>query len=518
MKMGGSHIEPRRELNIMRSYDRVKVAIGDLLLSEGLRGKVMRGGTWLGAGSAAEQAVRFARNMLLTRLLAPSAFGAMAIVMSSSAIVGSLTDVGQRAAVIQNPRGREKAYLNAGWWMGMGRAIFVYFIVFALGPWVGRFYGNIELSGLLRVALLSVLFDGLMSPRSVLPQKDMKFGRWMAITNGGGICGVVVTVILSFWLRDVWALAIGTCSENAFRCLLSYIVCPGLPSLGWDRTVVRELYKFSRAVVGLSFLNLIFSRTDIFVLGKLFSTTALGLYTMAVLLVQTPTSFLTNMMGQILFPTFAHVQEDKDRVSRILVEVTSWLILLGFPAVVVIYLCGHSLLTVIYGARYVVAFGPLAVAAVVVFLNVLNAAITCVFSGIGRPALHRRAVAASAVVMLIAVYPACKLLGVVGGQVAALLAIITSYFLQVIRMRDIAGLELPRYGKAFALPALGSVGLLGLVLAGRRLGLSTRPAADIAICVGSCAVTYALCAFVHLRASRRDSLYSPRAAKSAAAL
>ena len=505
-------------MNCMRSYDRMKVAIGDLLLSDGLRGKAMRGGTWLGAGSAAEQAVRFARNMLLTRLLAPSAFGAMAIVMSSSAIVGTLTNVGQRAAVIQNPRGREKAYLNAGWWMGMGRAVFVYFIIFALGPWVARFYGNPDLSGLLRVALLSVLFDGLMSPRSVLPQKEMKFGRWMAISNGGGICGVVVTVILSFWLRDVWALAIGSCSENAFRCLFSYIVCPGLPSLGWDRTVVRELYKFSRAVVGLSFLNLIFSRTDIFVLGKLFSTTALGLYTMSVMLVQTPTSFITSMMGQILFPTFAHVQEDKERVNRILIEITSWLILLGLPAVMAINLCGHSLLTVIYGARYVAAFGPLAFAAIVVFLNILNAAITCVFNGIGRPALHRRAVAASAVVMLIAIYPACKLLGVVGGQVAALLAIIISYFLQVVRMRDIAGLDLVRYGRAFALPAVGSLVMLALVLGGRRLGLSTRPAADIAICVGSCAVTYVVCAFVHLRASRRNSLYGAQVAKSAAAL
>jgi O-antigen/teichoic acid export membrane protein len=515
---GSSHIEHMPELNLMRSYDRIKVAVGDLLLSDDLRGKAMRGGTWLGSGSAAEQVVRFARNMLLTRLLAPSAFGAMAIVMSSSAIVGSLTDVGQRAAVIQNPRGREKAYLNAGWWMGMGRAVFVYFVIFALGPFVARFYGNPELSGLLRVALLSVLFEGLMSPRSILPQKDMKFGRWMAINNGGGICGVLVTVVLSFWLRDVWALAIGSCSENAFRCLLSYILCPGLPSLGWDRHVVRELYKFSRAVVGLSFLNLIFSRTDIFVLGKLFSTTTLGLYTMAVLLVQTPTSFITNMMGQILFPTFAHVQEDKERVNRILIEITSWLTLLGLPAVVVICLCGHSLLTVIYGARYVAAFGPLAVAAIVVFLNILNAAITCVFSGIGRPALHRRAVAASAVVMLIVVYPACKLLGVVGGQVAALLAVIISYFLQVIRMRDVAGLDIVRYGRAFALPVLGSGGMLGIVLCCRRLGLSTRPAADIAICVGTCAVTYAACALVHLRSSRRDNLFGAQAAKSAAAL
>src|ERR1700720_4203911 len=161
-------------MDLRRNYDRVKAAISDLLLSDGLRAKAMRGGTWLGAGSVAEQAVRFARNMLLTRLLAPGPFGAMAIVMSCSAIVGTLTDVGQRAAVIQNPRGREKACLNAGWWMGMGRAICVYLIVVAMSPWVGRFYGNAELSALLRVALIGTLFEGAMSPRSVLPEKDMR--------------------------------------------------------------------------------------------------------------------------------------------------------------------------------------------------------------------------------------------------------------------------------------------------------------------------------------------------------
>jgi O-antigen/teichoic acid export membrane protein len=505
-------------MNVMRSYDRAKASVSQLLLGDGLRAKAMRGGTWLGAGSVAEQASRFARNMVLTRLLAPGAFGAMAIVMSCSAIIGTLTDVAHGAAVIQNPRGREKAYLNAGWWMGMWRAVGTYAVIFAMGPWIARFYGNAELSGLLRVALLSTLFDGAQSPGSILAQKDMKFGRWMAMYNGGGICGVIVTVILSFFLRDVWALAIGSCSENAFRCLFSYILCPGLPSLGWDRHIVRELYKFSRAIVGLSFLNLIFTRTDIFVLGKLYSSTTLGLYTMAVLLVQTPSGFIANMMGQILFPSFAHVQEDKDRVNRILMEATSWLVLLGLPAVVVIYLCGHSLLTVIYGARYVASTGPLAVAAVVVLLNLLNAAITCAFVGIGRPGLHRRAVAASAVTMLIVIYPACKLLGVIGGQVAALLAIIISYLLQIMRMRGLTGLDLLRYGKTFALPSLGSVALLAAVLGGRRVGLSTGPAADIVLCVGACVITYALCALTHLRALRRDNnLYSPLSAKPAKA-
>jgi O-antigen/teichoic acid export membrane protein len=474
-------------------YDRAKLAFDRLLLGGTLRAKAMRGGVFLGGGSVAEQASRFARNMLLTRLLAPGAFGAMAIVNASAAIVGTLTEVGLRAAVIQNPRGGEKAYLNAGWWMGMGRAISTYAIIFAMAPWVAHFYGNAELSALLRVTLLGTLFDGAMSPRSILPQKEMKFGRWIAISNGGAIGGVILTIVLAFVLRNVWALAIGFCSENAFRCLLSYILCPGLPTFGWDRHVARDLYKFSKGVLGLSFLNLIFTRTDIFVLGKLFSATQLGLYTMAVTLVQTPSAFLVGMLAQTLFPAFAHVQEDNERVNRILVEVSSWMILLGLPVVVVIYLCGQSLLSLIYGARYVAAAGPLAFAAAVVFLNALNAAITCVFSGMGRPELHRRAVTASAVVMIIAIYPACKWRGMVGGQVAALLAIAVSYLLQVIRMRGLTGLELLRYGKAFVPALLVSGGLLGVGLGARFLGLATRPLANIALCAGACVIAYALC-------------------------
>ena len=502
-------------MDLRRNYERGKAAITGLLQGDALRAKAMRGGAWLGAGSVAEQASRFARNMILTRLLAPSAFGTMAIVMSSSAVVGALTEVGIKQGVIQNPRGAEKAYLNAGWWMGMWRAIGMYVIIFTMAPWVAHFYGIAELSALLRVALLSTLFDGAMSPRSILAQKELKFGRWMAISNGGGICGVILTVALSFVMRDVWALAIGFSSENVFRCLLSYILYPGLPSLKLEGHAIRDLYGFSKQAIGLSFLNLIFSRTDIFVLGKLYSTTALGLYSMGVALVQTPCSFMTTMMGQALFPAFAHVQDDKDRVNRILMEVTSWLILLGLPAVVVIYLCGHSLLLVIYGARYVAAAGPLAVASAVVFLNVVNAAITCIFTAVGRPGLHRRAVAASAVVMLIAIYPACKLLGVVGGQVAALLAIIVSYFLQAMRVRGLTGLDLARYAKAFVPTAFVSTGILVVGLGARFLGLATRPVANIAFGVGACLIAYALCvpAFMRIKQIRRPG----RAARPAIA-
>jgi O-antigen/teichoic acid export membrane protein len=483
----------RKQIDFARLYTSVRGYIGRLVLGENLRAKTTRGAALLGSASLGEQASRFARNMLLARLLAPSAFGTMAIVMSSASMVGSLTDVGLRVSVIRNPRGREPAYLNAAWWLAMGRSLGVYAICFLMAPWVARFYGNLELCALLRVALLSALLEGAMSPRSVLPQREMKFGRWAAITNGGAICGVILTVILSFFLPDVWALAIGYCSENAFRCLLSYILCPGLPSLGWDRHAARDLLSYSRGAYGLSFLNLIFTRTDIFVLAKLYSPTALGLYTMAVYLVQTPTGFIQNMVGSTLVPAFAHVQEDRQRINRVLLEATSWLIVLGLPVVVVVWLCAPSLLRVTYGARYLKSAGPLAVAAAVAFISVLNGVITDAFSAMGRPALHRRAVAASAVIMIVAIYPACKLWGMVGAQIAALVAIGASYLLQIMRIRTLTGLDMARYGTAFVRAGLVCAALLCGGLFIRFLRLAEGNATQLALGLCAFLLAYGFC-------------------------
>lgn len=471
----------------------MKQSVERFAAGESLRAKVFRGGAWLGSASGAEQAARFARNMVLTRLLAPGAFGTMAVVLSCASVVNALTDVGIRQAVIQNPRGAEEKYLNAAWWMAMARASAIYLFIFALSPWIATFYGNAELTALLRVALLSTLLEGAMSPRSGLAVKEMHFGRWAAISNGGGIGGVVLTVILSFFIRDVWALAFGFCCENVLRCLLSYIYYPGLPTLRWDRDAVRDLLKFSRGVFGLSLLNLIFMRADIFVLAKLYPAAALGLYTMAVYLVQTPSSFLANLLTQTFLPAFSKVQQDVQRVTRIFVKLSSWLMLLGLPAVVFVCLSGSSILTLAYGARYAAAALPLAVAAGVVLLNMLNVPITIVFYSQGRPSLHRHAVAATAITMLIVIYPACKHMGLAGGQLAALLAIAVGYGLQIARMRSLMQLELLRYVKTFIFAGLLAAGTLAIYATGRVLGFAAKPVGSVSLGLAACILAYCIC-------------------------
>jgi lipopolysaccharide exporter len=467
--------------------------------SEGLKGRVFRGGVWLGGASFIEQAVRFGRNMLLTRLLAPEAFGAMAIVQSATTLVQMTVDVGAREALIQNPKGADDTHVTAAWWMTACRSSCIYLAIYILAPFISRFYGNPELVTLTRLVSLAILFDGFISPRAFIAMKHMKFWKWALINNGGGMVGVITTIVLGFAIRDVWALAIGFCSENAARCILSYIVCPYRPKLPHFDTI-RELMRFSKGLVGLALFNMVFMRADVFVLGKLYAPAALGLYSMAVYLIQTPSVFITNVMNQTLLPALSRVQDDSARVNRIVLQITSATWWLGLPAVAFVIFCGRSLLTIAYGPRYAAGATALGLACVTVILNLLNNQITQVFYAKGKPQLHRRAVAAMAVVVVVLVYPLARFFGLWGGQLACLIAIVIGYGLQIERIHSVTGLRMSAYFKEFPVP-LCLAGLVGVpwLLLSRQTGALSRPIPNIALGIAASSLIYALSAFAWFR-------------------
>jgi len=475
-----------------RMNSQIRQRIDAVLLGQELKAKVLRGGVWLGGGSVGEQALRFGRNMVLARLLAPAAFGTMAIALSTASIIDSLLDVGVREALIQNPQGHQHRYLNVAWWLSLGRGLAIYSVIFVMAPWISQFYGNRELSPLLRVTLLSILFHSAMSTGANLAVKQMKFSKWAAINHGGAICGIVLTVILSLFMRDVWALAIGYVAENAGRCAFSYLLCPYFPSFGWDREAARDLLRFSRGVFGLSFLNLVFGRADIFVLARLYPATSLGLYTLAVYLIQTPTSFLMNLLGQTLLPTFSQIQGENHRLNQILFKVTSLILALGLPAAALSFFCGRSLLTIAYGQKYAAAAVPLAIASCVAVINLVNGQITTVFLAKGQPHLHRRCVAVMAVTMIALIYPSVKWFGFVGAQMACLTSVLCGYLLQVKRIQDITKLDLVQYGKSYLISIIASLFVVAVCLGSRSVPWLANPLPNIALGILGCLLAYVL--------------------------
>jgi O-antigen/teichoic acid export membrane protein len=464
--------------------------IGDFKKHNNLKFKVGIGGLVLGSGSGIENAARFLRNMILTRLLAPEAFGMMAIVMAVNAMYEAFTEVGIRESVIQNPRGSEETFLNGAWWFSLIRSCSLYLVAFFVAPLIAHFYKNGNLILLIRFAFLNMLFSGAVSAGAYSSLKKLDYRRWTVIVSGGNICGIIFAIFLAFILRNVWALAIGFCAESLFRLVLSYILCPFMPRPVFHKQDLQDLFKFARGMFGLPLLTFISMRADTFTLGKLYSTSELGLYNMASNLAQMPSLMFSSLLGQTLLPAFSTMQQDTKKLSDTFMKTSSLILYSNLPLVLFCFFFGKPLLTLAYGFPYAAYSLPFGVIFLAFSIRTCQIPLVTVSFARGHPGLNRFAALIRALLAVALIYPASKLYGFLGASLLILAFWTIPFIVQIYQMRAIIAIDYSRLLHILKVSLFMTISFLGVFMILTKMLVTTNPFFEIGIGVSCCIISY----------------------------
>jgi len=485
------------------------VKIKGFFTSEGLKARVLRGGFWLGIGTGFEYGLRFLRNIILARILAPEAFGLMAIILAINGALEAFTQIGVKEAVIQSPVGEERTYLNGAWWLSFTRAIGLFAIAMISVPWLASFYDVSQYTVMFRVSFLTILFNGAMSAGTYIVQKRMDYKKWTIITSGGGAVGIILAIGLSLWLHNVWALVIGYVVEAAARCFLSFLVCPLLPRFQFKQEHSKALLDYARGMFGLPILFFIFTQADVFVVGKLLQKRDLGLYSMALSLAQMPMFLVSTILNPILMPMFSEKQHDKAWINRVLLKSTRIFVLAGTPVACFIALYGKDILTVLYGSQYAAVALPFALMLAATILRAAGTPIVNIYLALGQPRLQRYFTGIRAALMLLLIYPAVKYLGLTGAAGAGLLAMLISYIFQIVRFKELTDLDIRGYGFIFIQAVVVSLPILLVWSVGHQA--LARPLHNVFLGLIGCITVYGLSAIIALQVkARMDARFARR--------
>ena len=432
--------------------------------STGLKKRCVYSAFVLAAGTVAEKGLAFASKIILTRLLVPEAIGLMVLILSMGAIFETFTEVGIKESIIQNKKGANREYLNMAWWFQGLRGIGLYVVAFSVAPRFCQFYfakpeiqalyTMPELLSMVRLALLSILFNGLTSPRAHVLQKEFKFGKSVLLVQGGAILGTIITIYLAFIMRNAWALVIGFFCTAMLKCVFSHIMCPFLPRFSFDWDSFRELSRFASGIFGLPVLAYIAFNTDILVAGRLISSSMLGMYGMALSLAMMPREFFASAISPILLPAFAERQHDKPALCKAVLKITRVTALLTIPFITLAILVGKDILSVVYGAQYSIVAAAFGLLCVHVLLLMQGGPFAGVLYAVGQPGKHRTFVGLRALILVVLIYPATKLFGVTGVATAVLLASLVALCAQVRIVHTTIGLSAGNYALSW-LPGLG---------------------------------------------------------------
>ena len=138
--------------------------------------KIINSFLWKLLERVSVQGVSFIVSICLARILQPSEYGEIALVMVFINIANVIVDGGFNTALIQAKNADTKDFSTI-FYTTLFIASFIYIILYAAAPIIAKFYDNVELCSVVRVVALCLIAYAINSIQRAYISKNMQFKK-----------------------------------------------------------------------------------------------------------------------------------------------------------------------------------------------------------------------------------------------------------------------------------------------------------------------------------------------------
>ena len=256
----------------------------------------------------------------------------MALAAVFVAFAQLLVDQGLGDALVQR-RSLTASQINTAFWAALATGTVLCVAMIVLSIPISILLGQPELAPILQALSFVFVIVALTSVQASLARRQMAFRtlairRLIAIAVGGA-----VGVGLALANFGAYALVAQQLTAGLVSVITLWAISPWRPSFSFSRTDFRELFSFGARIVGGDILQFLSRNSDNFLIGVFLGAGPLGLYALGYKLLETSSSVLVGSFGKIIYPTFARLAHDGERLRRAyrrLTRVVSAVTLPGF--------------------------------------------------------------------------------------------------------------------------------------------------------------------------------------------
>ena len=321
-----------------------------------LKSLAIRGAAWTLGAYGASQVLRLGGNLVLTRLLAPEAFGVMSLVFVFMQGLQMFSDIGIAPSIIQNKRGQDAVFLNTAWTIQVLRGIALALAACALATPYAMFYGHPELVALIAVASINAVLSGFFSTRLATQNRKLAMGRLALVDLASQVFSLCVMFLWVLAWPTVWALVAGGIAGSAAKLVLSHRALPGEANrFAWDAGARRELFKFGRWIFISTALTFVAAQADRLVFGWIASLETLGIYAVALTMASVPTQVIQRIGSGVLFPVYSRIANSGQPLSGRLDRARRPLLIASGAVLAALIAVGPQVIDLLYDDRYLAA-------------------------------------------------------------------------------------------------------------------------------------------------------------------
>ncbi len=294
-----------------------------LLDGKTLKWRALKGGVVALSGFGAAQGIRLASNLIMTRLLAPDAFGLMGVTLALHIWIGMMSDLGLDASIVRSKRGTEPDFLATARLMQLGRcALMASFLVVAglslpslaaAGALRdGSVYADPRLPIFLYAIAASVTISGFSAMRIALHNRSLDLVPVIRLELGAQIVALAAMATAALSGLGVYSLAVGAIVAEIAKSAGSHVFLKGPPArFGFKREYFDEIFGYGKWLIIASTFGFLVARGDQVIFGWLFDISAFSLYSIATIWILAGRTLVETVQRRIAYPTLAELHRER---------------------------------------------------------------------------------------------------------------------------------------------------------------------------------------------------------------
>jgi len=321
---------------------------------ENLKRKSVRGVFFMVGGGGTDLVVRLISTFLLARLLSPTDFGLVAMVLSVTAIAEQFSELGLSTATIQCRELSHQQVTNL-FWINVGAGCLFGLAISGLAPAIASFYGTPELVAMTLLISTTFIWGGLTVQHQALLSRQLKQSHMAFVRVAASFLSLVLAVVLAAYHFGVWALVWREVSRAFFVAAGMWLFCPWLP--GWPRGGVgtRSLLRYGSHLTLGQLVTACVAQLDRLIIGRFFGAGPLGLYRQAQQLILAPIDQIRMPLISVASPSLSILQTDVERYCRYYQRILLVMGLVTMPIGILIAIYAHEITHVLLGPKWIAA-------------------------------------------------------------------------------------------------------------------------------------------------------------------
>jgi len=438
---------------------------------------------WASAITASDRALQLVKIIVIAGLLGPSALGLMGIALLTLAMLEVFSNLGMDIALIQRHEENVNEYLDTAWILQIIRGGMLASMAWIAAPQFATFFGEPQSTDLIRVIGLSPLLLGIQNPAVMYFKKNLEFHRQFGYQFSGSFVDMIVALVLAVTTGSVWALVFGKILGDATRMVLSYVIHDYRPSLQFDLAKGQELFSYGKWIMGAGVTSFLLGQGDDVFVGWFLGATSLGFYQLAYRLANAPATEITKVISSTMLPTYSKLQDNPSEVREAYFRVLQFTSIITFPMSVGIFVTAPSFVEAFIGEEWLPMVPVMQVLTIWGLLLSIGANVGPLFRALGRPDLETKVQIGKLVIVVIIIYPATDMYGLVGTAGAIIVGslLVSEPLANYLGLRLIDG-TVRKFARTLAFPAGMSL-FMGVVIIAVARSITVTPLVEFFVLV-----------------------------------